>query len=110
MDAAFAITAVSGVLEKEMAVTLQQIASRSGVAPSTVSAVLSPVCKKRVSLKKKQEIINVAKKMGYRPNISARRLRTGQTLNIGVVVPSFLSHHPMSTYFDLISFASVKHG
>lgn len=93
-----------------MGVTIQQIAKRIGVAPSTVSAVLSPVCKKRVSQEKKKEIQIVAKEMGYRPNLSARRLRTGQTFNVGVVIPSFLSHHPISTYFDLVSLACGKRG
>ena len=93
-----------------MGVTIQQIAKRTGVAASTVSAVLSPVCKKRVSQEKMQEIRSIATLMGYRPNLSARRLRTGQTFNVGVVIPSFLSHHPISTYFDLVSLACVKRG
>ena len=91
-----------------MGVTLRQIAARSGVAVSTVSAALSPVCKKRISQIKLKEIRNLASKMGYRPNLSARRLRTGKTYNIGVVMMSFLEHHPISVYFDLISRACAK--
>jgi len=93
-----------------LSVTLQQIARRSGVAVSTVSAALSPVCKKSISEEKMNEIRSVAKKMGYRPNLSARRLRTGKTFNIGVVIPSFLEHHPISTYFDLVSLACANRG
>jgi len=93
-----------------LSVTLQQIARRSGVAVSTVSAALSPVCKKSISEEKMSEIRNVAKKMGYRPNLSARRLRTGKTFNIGVVIASFLEHHPISTYFDLVSMACSRNG
>lgn len=93
-----------------MAVTLQQIARRSGVAVSTVSAALSPICRKSISENKLNEIRSVAEKMGYRPNLSARRLRTGRTLNIGVVIPSFLEHHPISTYFDLVSRACAERG
>lgn len=91
-----------------MGVTLRQIATRSGVAVSTVSAALSPVCKKRISQNKLKEIRSLASKMGYRPNLSARRLRTGKTYNIGVVMMSFLDHHPISVYFDLISQACTK--
>ncbi|MHB9071598.1 MAG: LacI family DNA-binding transcriptional regulator [Sedimentisphaerales bacterium] len=93
-----------------MGVTLLQIARRSGVAVSTVSAALSPVCKKSISEGKMNEIRNVAEKMGYRPNLSARRLRTGKTFNVGVVIPSFLEHHPISTYFDLVSMACAERG
>jgi DNA-binding LacI/PurR family transcriptional regulator len=93
-----------------LAVTLQQIARRSNVAISTVSAALSPVCKKSISKEKQNEIRSVAKKMGYRPNLSARRLRTGKTFNIGVIIPSFLEHHPISIYFDLVTVACAERG
>ena len=86
-----------------MAVTIQQIANRAGVSPSTVSAALSPVCKKKISKKRISEICSLARKMGYKPNLSARRLRTGKTHNIGVVILSYLRHHPLMTYFDLVS-------
>lgn len=93
-----------------MAVTIQQIANRVGVSPSTVSAALSPVCKKRISQKRINEISSLAKKMGYKPNLSARRLRTGKTYNIGVVIFSYLHHHPLMTYFDLVSEHLSKKG
>ncbi len=86
-----------------MAITIQQIARKVGVAPSTVSAALSDVCKKKISKVRIEQIRKIADAMGYTPNLSARRLRTGRTLNIGVVIPSFLGHHPISKYFDLVS-------
>ncbi len=95
-----------------MSITLRQIAQRAGVAPSTVSTALSPVCKakNRVSKKRTEEIQILAKKMGYIPNISARELRTGKTHNIGVVIFSFLEHHPLSKYFSLVSEACEQRG
>jgi DNA-binding LacI/PurR family transcriptional regulator len=90
-------------------VTIQQIADRVGVSPSTVSAALSPVCTKRISQKRIDEIVSVARKMGYRPNLSARCLRTGKTFKIGVVIGSYLSHFPLSNYFDLLTNEFEKH-
>jgi DNA-binding LacI/PurR family transcriptional regulator len=91
-------------------VTLQQIADRSGVSVSTVSAALSPVCKKQISKKRISEIKTLAEKMGYQPNLSARRLRTGKTYNVGVVINSYLEHHPISKYFDLVSAQCIRRG
>ncbi|OHB58874.1 MAG: hypothetical protein A2Y12_00465 [Planctomycetes bacterium GWF2_42_9] len=91
-----------------MAVTIQQIAQKVGVAPSTVSAALSDVCKKRISQVRINQIRKVADSLGYIPNLSARRLRTGKTFNIGVVIPSFLNHHPISEYFSLVSQECIK--
>ncbi len=93
-----------------MAVTIREIAKKVGVAPSTVSAALSPVCEKKISTKRINQIKNVAQQMGYQPNWSARHLRTGKTFNIGVVVPSFLQHYPIFKYFDLLTNISRKHG
>jgi DNA-binding LacI/PurR family transcriptional regulator len=93
-----------------MAITIQQIARKVGVAPSTVSAALSDVCKKKISKVRIEQIRKIADAMGYTPNLSARRLRTGRTLNIGVVIPSFLGHHPISKYFDLVSQECIKRG
>lgn len=86
-----------------MAVTIQQIAKKAGVAPSTVSAALSPMCKKKISKDRINQIRKIADILGYTPNLSARSLRVGKTFNLGVVIPSFLEHYPISVYYDLIS-------
>jgi LacI family transcriptional regulator len=41
-----------------------------------------------VSAKTKARVLQRAKELNYRPNISARSLKTGQSLSIGLIVPS----------------------
>ncbi len=67
------------------AVTVRDIAKRLGVSASTVSRALSQPDK--VSNARRLEIQRLADSLGYRPNLAARGLTTGQTKNIGVVVP-----------------------
>lgn len=73
-----------------MSVTLEEIAKAAGLSASTVSRALSnsgyplsPATRQRVS--------EIAREMGYKPNIAARSLRTDQTNSIGVIVDDILS-------------------
>lgn len=70
----------------ERRVTLQTIASRLNVTPSTVSAALNNSAAARsISERTKQRIIAAAKELNYRPNYSARSLRLQRTYTIGVI-------------------------
>jgi LacI family transcriptional regulator len=73
-----------------MSVTLEEIARQTGFSTTTVSRVLSRSTYP-VSLATRQRIIEVAEKMGYKPNIAARSLRGDQTNTIGIIVDSLLS-------------------
>lgn len=73
--------------EKEVTairVTLQDVATRMGVTPSTVQRALSGAA--GVSLAKREQIQRVAEEMGYRRNVFASSLKRG-TKRIAVVLP-----------------------
>jgi LacI family transcriptional regulator len=73
-----------------MAVTMKDIARALGVSVVTVSKVMrdhadiGPETRKRVQAK--------AEELSYRPNLTARSLVTGQSYQVGVIVPTLL--HP----------------
>lgn len=71
----------------EQQVTSKQVAREANVSQSTVSLVLSGKAEGRVSLKTRQLVEETARRMGYRPNLSARSLRTGVSMTIALAVP-----------------------
>ncbi len=75
-----------------MRVTLKDIAAKIGIDPSVVSVVLnSRPSRIGVSEVRRKQILDVAKMLGYRPNLAARQLKGGKSKVIGVVMRS--SHH-----------------
>jgi DNA-binding LacI/PurR family transcriptional regulator len=60
-------------------VTAREVAEAAGVSRTTVSFVLNDVPGMRISAETRQRVLQVAKQLGYQPNISAQRLVTGQT-------------------------------
>jgi LacI family transcriptional regulator len=73
-----------------MPVTLSEIAKATGFSIPTVSRVLSN-SDYPVSPPTRQRIMDVAQALGYRPNISARSLRTDRTNSVGIIVDDILS-------------------
>lgn len=73
-----------------MSVSLHDIAQATGFSLSTVSRVLSN-SDYPVRAATRQQIRQVAEQMGYRPNLSARSLRTDRTDTIGIVVDDIMS-------------------
>lgn len=71
-----------------MAVTLVDIARKSGLSVSTVSRVLNKKTKKyRISRDVETTVLRAAKELNYRPNQLARSLRLKKTQTIGLVAP-----------------------
>ena len=76
-------------------VTIYDIAKKAGCASSTVSKALND--SNQVSKKRKEEILAIAKEMGYVPNSNARLLKTRNSWSIGILFSEDLNigleHH-----------------
>mgnify|MGYP005984064879 CR=1 FL=1 len=68
-------------------VRLIDVAEAAGVSRATASRVLSG-SPRHVDPVLAERVWAVARRIGYRPHVSARALRTGQTGTIGIVVPT----------------------
>lgn len=63
------------------------VAERAGVSQSTVSLILSG--RKVSSEATRLKVVEVAEKLGYRPNLLVHGIQTGKTRMIGVMAPPF---------------------
>jgi LacI family transcriptional regulator len=72
--------------EKNQAVTMRDVATQSGFSPATVSIVLNNAPLARyIAPATKKRIEHTAKKLGYRPNVMARFLRSKRSHSVGVL-------------------------
>jgi len=77
-----------------MEITIKDIAKMAKVAPSTVSRALNN--KGRMSDATRERIRQLARELGYHPNINAKGLATNKTGNIGIVINK--RHSPEGFY------------
>lgn len=63
--------------------TINEISKKANVSIATVSKVLNG--KKGVSKATVEKVLNIAKELNYRPNLTARSLKHGQSRTIGVI-------------------------
>lgn len=63
--------------------TIRELAERANTSIATVSNVLNG--KKGVKEETRQRVLDAARELGYRPNLYARNLRSGQSRTIGVI-------------------------
>ena len=63
--------------------TLREISEHTGYSTATVSKVLNR--QPGVSGKTQESILAAAKKLGYRPNLNARNLKTGTNRTLGII-------------------------
>lgn len=68
-------------------VTIRDVAERVGVHPSTVSRVMNPATRGRITPEIVQKVTTAAADLGYLPNQAAQGLRTNRTRTIGVLIP-----------------------
>ena len=73
-----------------MAVRMKDIAQALGVSVVTVSKVMRD--HQDIGPETRQRVLDKAKELSYRPNLTARSLVTGQSYQVGVIVPTLL--HP----------------
>ncbi|MFG0250948.1 MAG: LacI family DNA-binding transcriptional regulator [Phycisphaeraceae bacterium JB051] len=76
-----------------MSVSQYDIAKAAGVSQRAVSFALNG--KPNVSKEKREKIIRMAQKMGYRPNASARAMQSRSTGTIGVLAQHYVSEEAM---------------
>lgn len=72
-----------------MATSIKDVAREANVSIATVSRVLNDI--DVVNEDTKKRVIEAIKKLGYRPNIVARSLKTQRTKTIGILVPDISS-------------------
>ena len=76
------------------AVTLRTVADRVGLAPCSVSAILNnSAASLSIPQRTKVRVLRAAAQLNYRPNYSARSLRTRRTYTVAVLVPD-IGHAP----------------
>ena len=78
-------------------VSMKDIALRCGVSVGTVSKALNG--RDDVGEATKQQILSVAKELGYTVNAAARALKTNRTYNIGIVFTDLAGSGFMHEYF-----------
>jgi LacI family fructose operon transcriptional repressor len=66
-----------------MAIGIKEVAQRAGVSPATVSRVLG---NGTVSPALRSQVEAAVRETGYRPNLSARRLRSQHSRTVGLIV------------------------
>lgn len=66
-------------------VTLAQVAAHAGVSPSAVSFVMNGRTDQRLSAETFERVRRAADELGYRPNMTAKTLRTGRSGTVALV-------------------------
>ncbi len=82
-------------------VDIRRVAAEAGVSIATVSRVLNDP--KRVSLETRQRVLEVAERLGYRPNPNGKRLRKGRAETVGLVIPSPPGRFADSFFLELLA-------
>ncbi len=73
--------------DRPRTVTMQDIARAAGVSQSTVSRVLNDTMTSvPIAAQTRERVLEVAERLGYRPNPLARGLRGAKTMLLGVIV------------------------
>lgn len=75
--------------------TQQDVAKLAGVSRATVSYVLNGQTKGRVLISEEthKKVVDAIEELGYVPDASAQALRTGNTKNIGLIIPDMDNPH-----------------
>jgi DNA-binding LacI/PurR family transcriptional regulator len=69
--------------------TLKEVAKRAGTSIATASVVLSNDPKKYVSEELRRRVVNAARELHYRTNITARRMKGKSGRFLAILVPQF---------------------
>lgn len=86
--------------------TIKDVAKYAGVSHGTVSNVLKGVS--TVSLENVQKVEAAIRALGYKPDVSARILKSDTSHNIGVVLPNITDPFFAQLYTSLLQFLRNK--
>ncbi|QVQ52359.1 LacI family DNA-binding transcriptional regulator [Spiractinospora alimapuensis] len=75
--------------------TVYDVAREAGVAPSTVSRAFGNP--RRVNATTRDHVLQVAQRLGYRPNPLATALQSGRTATVAMLVPDITNPHFFGT-------------
>lgn len=82
-------------------ITIIELARLAGVSDATVSLVLSGKDRGRVSASRRKQILDLARRHGYRSNPAARALAKGRTNRIGLCIAGTIASHAIIGEFSL---------
>ncbi len=82
-------------------ITIVELAKLAGVSDATVSLVLAGKAEGRVSAARRRQILDLARRHGYRPNPAARALVQGRCNRIALCVSGTLTSHAIIGEFSL---------
>jgi LacI family transcriptional regulator len=90
-----------GTEENQVRVKLADVAAAAGVHTATASRALSadPDVASAVSPTTRELVLKTARRLGYRPNLRGRALRTGRSLVLGLLVPR-ISDTVLSSFYE----------
>ena len=88
-------------------VTLYDVAKQAGVSPKTVSRVINNEAS--VSDQKRQVVLGVVKKLGYKPNNSARSLRNKRAYSIALLYDNLSPAYILDLQAGLLSVCEEAH-
>jgi LacI family transcriptional regulator len=91
----------------KMQVTMKHIAQALGVSVVTVSKVMRN--HSDIGAETRERVLAKAKELNYRPNLTARSLVTGESRQIGIIVPT-LVHPFFAEVLEAISSSMKKEG
>lgn len=92
-----------------MAVTLKDIANEVGLNISTVSRILSQPTSSVASEVTRRQVVEAARRLGYRPNAAARALASGRSGCVGIFAPE-LQDPVFGHYIEVICDLLAEHG
>ncbi len=94
--------------EATIAITLRDVAELAGVSIKTVSEVVNRTG--RVAPATTARVEEAVARLGYRPNLSARRLRSGRAGAIGLVVPELGTSGYFAELAELVVSQAARRG
>lgn len=74
-------------MRRKIVISIEDIAREAQVSRSTVSRVINNI--PSVRDKNRQKVLEIVKKLNYKPNVSARRLAGARNYTLGLVMPYF---------------------